>query len=323
MHIIQAEIGIPQVLVEELGENHVLFIVEPLPPGYGTTLGNALRRVLLSSVPGAAIIGVKIEGVRHEYSTIPGLQDSVLDFILRLKQVAFRKETPERSVLKLSVTNRKGDVFASDIECPSGVEIVNPHQVITSLDKKSVKLEVQIYLDKGVGYLPINQDANSDPDLILTDAIFSPLKKVHYRVEGARVGQRTNLDRLELEVATNGSFDAKESVRFASDILSSYAGFFNTTGSLADPGFMSTAQDIVAKQQVEEEKSQREEYTPIEILNFSPRTLNALINGSIGSIEQLRQCTEAKLGNLRGFGKKAMDEVKEALAKRGFSLLEE
>ena len=323
MHIIQAEIGIPQVLVMDLGENHVLFTVEPLPPGYGTTLGNALRRVLLSSVPGAAVTGVKIEGVRHEYSTIPGMQDSVLDFILKLKQVAFRKETPERSVLKLSVTNRKGDVLAGDIECPSGVEIVNPEFVITSLDKKSVKLDIQIFLEKGVGYLPIHQEENLDPDLILTDAIFSPLRKVHYKVESARVGQRTNLDRLELEVATNGSFDAKEAVRFASDVLDSYFGFFNTTGSLADAAFMSTAQDIVAKQQVEEEKSQKTEYTPIEILNFSPRTLNALINGGIGSIEQLQQCTEAKLGNLRGFGKKAMDEVKDALGKRGFGLLDE
>jgi DNA-directed RNA polymerase subunit alpha len=133
----------------------------------------------------------------------------------------------------------------------------------------------------------------------------------------------TNLDRLELEVFSNGSFDAAESLKFASDILSSYFGYFNTTGTPADPEFMSTAHDIMAKQQVEEEKATRTEYTPIEILNLSPRTLNALINGGIGSIEQLTQCTESKLGNLRGFGKKAMDEVREALEKRGLSLLDD
>jgi DNA-directed RNA polymerase subunit alpha len=323
MHIIQAEIGIPQVRIDELGDNHVLFTIEPLPPGYGTTLGNALRRVLLSSVPGAAVTGVKIDGVRHEYTTIPGVQDSVLDFILKLKRVYFRKEDSEQSIVQLSVTNRKGAVKASDIDCPPGVSVANPDQIITYLDKKSAKLDVEIHLDKGVGSLEVDQDSNDDPELILTGAIFSPLRKVHYSVTSARVGQMTNLDKLELEVETNGSFDAQEAVKFASDILTSYFGFFNTSGSLTDPSFMSTAQDIVAKQQVEEEKSQKTEYTPIEILNFSPRTLNALINGGIGSIEQLTQCSEAKLGNLRGFGKKAMDEVRDALEKRGLGLLDE
>lgn len=323
MHIIQAEIGIPQVSVEKLGDNHVLITVEPLPPGYGMTLGNALRRVLISSVPGAAVVGVKIDGAKHEYSTVPGVKDSVLDFILNLKGVVFRMASKEPAVVQLKVSNFLGDIKAGQITCPTGVEVLNPDYVITSTDKKSAHLDVKIFLQKGVGYQAVDNAKNTDPDMILTDAIYSPVKKVRFDIQNTRVGQMTNLDRLELEVFSNGSFDAAESLKFASDILSSYFGYFNTTGTPADPEFMSTAHDIMAKQQVEEEKATRTEYTPIEILNLSPRTLNALINGGIGSIEQLTQCTESKLGNLRGFGKKAMDEVREALEKRGLSLLDD
>lgn len=323
MHIIQAEIGIPQVSVEKLGENNVLITVEPLPPGYGMTLGNALRRVLLSSVPGAAVTGLKIDGVKHEYSSIPGVKDSVLDFILNLKGVVFKMQSKEPAVVQLKVSNYVGDVTAGQITCPTGVEVLNPDFVISSIDKKSSSLDVKMFLQKGVGYHSIEHAKNTDPDLILTDAIFSPVRKVRFAVHNTRVGQTTNLDKLELEILSNGSFDAAESLKFASDILSSYFSYFNTTGTLTDAEFMSTAHDIMAKQQVEEEKATRTEYTPIEILNLSPRTLNALINGGIGSIEQLTQCTESKLGNLRGFGKKAMDEVREALEKRGLSLLDD
>lgn len=323
MHIIQAEIGIPQVSVQKYGIDHALVIVEPLPSGYGMTLGNSLRRVLLSSVPGAAVVGIKIDGIKHEYSSVPGVKDSVLDFILNLKGVVFKMHSKEPVVATLKITNYSGDVTAAQIQCPTGVEVLNPDYVITSIDKKSSVLDCKIFLQKGVGYHPIEHAKNTDPDLILTDAIYSPIKKVRFDVRNTRVGQMTNLDRLELEIFSNGSFDAAEALKFASDILSSYFGYFNTTGVPADAQFMTTAHDIMAKQQVEEEKATRTEYTPIEILNLSPRTLNALINGGIGSIEQLTLCTESKLGNLRGFGKKAMDEVKDALGKRGLSLLED
>jgi DNA-directed RNA polymerase subunit alpha len=323
MHIIQAEIGIPQVIIDEIGAHHVRITVDPLPPGYGMTLGNALRRVLLSSVPGAAVTGVKIEGVKHEYTSVPGIKDSVMDLVLNLKKVAFKMEGKERMILELRIASQTGAVTAGDIVCPTGVSVVNPDQIITHVDKKSTKLDMQIYLDKGVGYQPIDQSSNTDPDLILIDAIFTPMRKVHYQVTNTRVGQMTNLDKLEMEIVSNGSFDASESLKFASDILTSYFGFFNSTGEAADADFMSTAMDIVAKQQVEEEQAQRTEYTPIEILNLSPRTLNALINGGIGSIEQLTQCTGSKIANLRGFGKKAMDEVRDALAKRGYTLLDD
>ncbi|MDP3976069.1 MAG: DNA-directed RNA polymerase subunit alpha [bacterium] len=323
MHIIQAEIGIPQVTIEKLGENHVLVTVEPLPQGYGMTLGNALRRVLLSSIPGVAITGIKVDGAKHEYSVVPGVKDSVLDLILNLKEVVFKMHSKDPAVVTLKVSNHSGEVTAGMIHCPTGVEVLNPELVITSVDKKSSSLEVKIFLQKGVGYQVVDNAKNGDPDMILVDAIFSPIRRVRFDVTSTRVGQMTNLDRLQLEIVSNGSSDASESLKFASDILSSYFGYFNQTGTPADAQFMTTAHDIVAKQQVEEEKAARTEYTPIEILNLSPRTLNALINGGIGSIEQLALCTDSKIANLRGFGKKAMDEVRDALAKRGLSLLDD
>ncbi len=323
MHIIQAEIGIPQVTIENKGDNHVLVTVDPLPQGYGMTLGNALRRVLLSSVPGAAIVGIKIDGVKHEYSAIPGVKDSVLDFMLNLKQVVFKMHSKEPVTVNLKVSNHVGEVTAAMIDCPSGVEVINPDVVLTSMDKKSSSLDCKIFLQKGVGYQAVDNAKNTDPDLIVTDTIYAPVRRVRFDVKSTRVGQMTNLDKLELEIISNGSFDASESLKFASDILSSYFGYFNTTGTPADAEFMTTAHDIMAKQQVEEEKAARTEYTPIEILNLSPRTLNALINGGIGSIEQLTTCTDSKLGNLRGFGKKAMDEVRDSLEKRGLSLVED
>lgn len=323
MHIIQAEIGIPQVKVQSDSPVHALITVEPLPPGYGMTLGNSLRRVLLSSVPGAAIVGLKIDGVKHEYAAIPGVKDSVLDFMLNLKGVVFEMQNKDPATLQLKITNRVGDVKADDIVCPTGVKVLNPDYVITSIDKKSAELDCKIFLEKGVGYLAVDHAGNTDPDMILTDAIFSPVKKVRFNVTNTRVGQMTNLDKLEMEIFSSGAFNASEALKFASDILTSYFSYFNTTGTPADSQFMSTAQDIIAKQQIEEEKATRTEYTPIEILNLSPRTLNALINGGIGSIEQLVTCTDSKLGNLRGFGKKAMDEVKDALGKRNLTLLED
>ncbi|MDF2379242.1 MAG: DNA-directed RNA polymerase subunit alpha [Candidatus Gracilibacteria bacterium] len=323
MHIIQAEIGIPQVVIEKLSDNHVLVTVEPLPQGYGMTLGNALRRVLLSSVPGVAITGIKIDGAKHEYAVIPGVKDSVLDFILNLKGVVFKMHDKEPVSVELKVTGHTGDVTAGMITCPTGVEVLNPDLVITSLDNKKVNLDVQIFLRKGVGYQAIDNTKNTDPDLIITDSIFTPVRKVRFDVVSTRVGQMTNLDKLQLEILSNGSFDASESLKFASDILGSYFGYFNQAGTPADAEFMTTAHDIMAKQQVEEEKAARTEYTPIEILNLSPRTLNALINGGIGSIEQLTHCSDSKIANLRGFGKKAMDEVNDALQKRGLGLLDD
>ncbi|MGL5830541.1 MAG: DNA-directed RNA polymerase subunit alpha, partial [Candidatus Altimarinota bacterium] len=301
-----------------------IFTVSPLPQGYGITIGNAFRRVLLSSLPGACITGVKIDGVTHEYSTVKGVKDSVLDITLNLKLIRVKKTSPEASFLTLSVS-KEGEVYAKDIKCPSDVEILNPDQYITTLEKGS-KLSLELKVEKGVGYVPVSiknkDDVNSE--MILMDSIFSPVKKVRYDIEATRVGQMTNLDKLIIEVETDGSISPEDAVRFSSNILQSYFNLFNQENIMVEADYMSDFQKISEKAEMEEKnKPVQEAYTPIEILGFSPRTLNALINGGIGSIEQLSKCTESKLTNLRGFGKKALTEVKDALKARDLTLAEE
>lgn len=323
MHIIQEEIGLPKISESTVGEFHSTFTVSPLPAGYGTTLGNSLRRVMLSSLPGAAVTGIKIKGVTHEYTVVKGVKDSVLDIMLNLKQLAVSKESKEASFVTLKV-KKPGVVTAADIEVPSDVVIHNPDLYITTVEGKNASLEMEIRIEKGVGYRAAVIGKQEDAEIIEIDAVFSPIKKIHYAIEATRVGQRTDLDKLQLEIKTNGSIEPREAMRFAANVLESYFNIFNRDQKPVEPEFMSDFEKIAAKAQEEESlKPKQESYTPIEILGLSPRTLNSLINGDIGSIEQLTKCTESKLANLRGFGKKALTEVEEALEKRGLSLSKE
>jgi len=323
MHQIQEEIGIPHIEMTVLGTNHALFSIGPLPTGYGMTLGNALRRVMLSSLPGAAVTGIKTKGVSHEYTTIKGVKDSILDISLNLKLLHLKKTTKELSILHLNVKNKEGAVFAKDIKTPTEVEILNPDLYITTIDSKSAKLDMEIYVEKGVGYLPVSsrKQGSLDPELIQIDAIFSPIEKVRYDIEATRVGQMTNLDKLIVEIQTNGAISPENALKFSSNILKSYFGIFDQSETPVEYEFMSDFSKIAQKQiQAEQTKPKQKSYTPIEILGLSPRTLNALINGGIGSIEELVECSENKLISLRGFGKKAFTEVREALKQRGLSL---
>ncbi|MBI5753806.1 DNA-directed RNA polymerase subunit alpha, partial [Candidatus Peregrinibacteria bacterium] len=192
MHQIQEDIGIPKLKTENVGPNHSIFVLSPLPTGYGVTLGNGLRRVLLSSLPGACISGIKIDGISHEYSTIPGVKESVMDITLNLKLLEIRKATPEMSIVTLEV-NKAGEVFGKDIKCPSEVEILNPDQYICTVEK-GTKFKIEMRVEKGVGYVPATQKQKEekDPQVILMDAIYSPVRKVRYNVEATRVGQATN-----------------------------------------------------------------------------------------------------------------------------------
>lgn len=324
MHQIQEEIGIPKIKVQRMHGNHAVFTVSPLPTGYGMTIGNAFRRVLLSSVPGAAVTGVRIEGVTYEYATLKGMKDSVLDIILNLKQLQLKKASKEVAFATLKV-NKEGVVRAKDIEVPGDIEILNPDLYITTLDKGG-KLSMEIRIEKGVGYVPVAQMQKSDEtaNIIMVDAFFSPVKKVRYDVEATRVGSLTNLDKLTLEIQTNGAINPEDALKFASNLLKSYFGLFNIADVSVEPDFITDMSKIAAKTEQEEaKKPTQESYTPIEILGLSPRSLNALINGEIGSIEMLTKCTESKLTNLRGFGKKALTEVKTALAARSLKLADE
>lgn len=324
MHLIQEEIGIPKIKSEQISDNHFVFIMGPLPTGYGVTVGNALRRVLLSSLPGSCVTGVKIAGISHEYSTIKGVKESVLDINLNLKLLHIKKTSAKSSTITLE-TSKGGEITAKDISCPSDVEILNPDLYICTAEK-GTKLKIEMVVEKGVGYIPatVRQKKETDANIILVDAIYSPVKKVRYDVEATRVAQMTDLDKLTLEIKTNGAISPEEALKFASNILQSYFNLFNVDNIMVEADYMSDIKSILDKEKEEEaSKPVQESYTPIEILGFSPRTLNALINGGIGSIEQLSKCTESKLTNLRGFGKKALNEVKAALEKKNLTLTED
>lgn len=323
MHQIQEEIGIPKIRIQRISDSHAIFTVSPLPTGYGMTVGNAFRRVLLSSLPGAAVTGIRIEGVTYEYATVKGVKESVLDIILNLKLLQLKKANKEPAIAVLKA-NKEGIVTAGQIEVPSDTEILNPDLYITTLDKGG-KLNMELRIEKGVGYRPVAQMQKVDDtaNIIMIDSFFSPVKKVRYDIEATRVGALTSLDKLTMEIQTNGAITPEDALKFASNVLKSYFGLFNAADVMVEPDFMTDVTKITAKAKEEEtKKPAAESYTPIEILGLSPRTLNALINGEIGSIEMLTKCTESKLTNLRGFGKKALTEVKIALEARGLKLTE-
>ncbi len=330
MHIIQEEIGLPVFSATKGAkgdDSHMIFSIAPLPPGFAMTLGNALRRVLLSSLPGAAVTSIRIQGVQHEYATIKGVEQSVVDIMLNLKQLKLRKHNKDSETITLEVKGPK-DVTAKDLKVSSDIEVLNPDLPLFSIEKGG-SVNMQITVEKGVGYEPASErnKKHHEPGLIYIDAIYSPVEKVKFDVEASRVGQRTNLEKLVIELQTNGSLTAEEAMQFSSQLLQSYFKYFGSDQKTVEPEFMADF-SRTAGQQMEEiggagAAPVKESYTPIEILNLSPRTLNALINAGVGSIEQLTKCTESILSNFRGFGAKALDEVKGTLASRGLKLSDE
>lgn len=329
MHIIQEEIGLP-VFSSQKGssgdDSHKIFTIAPLPPGYGMTLGNALRRGLLSSLPGAAVTSIRVQGVQHEYTAVKGVKESVVDIMLNLKQLKLRKHAKDVETITLDVKGPKV-VTGKDLKVSSDIEVLNPDLVLFTIEKGG-SIDMQITVEKGVGYIPAPErnKKHHEPGLMYVDAVYSPVERVRFEVEPTRVGQRTNLEKLVLEVKTTGSLTADEAVRFASQLLQSYFGYFGSEQKTVEPEFMADF-SRAAVQPMEETATgatpAKESYTPIEILNLSPRTLNALINAGVGSIEQLTKCTESMLANFRGFGAKALDEVKSTLATRGLTLSDE
>lgn len=328
MHIIQEEIGPPifTSLAGPQGDDtaHAVFTIAPLPPGYGMTLGNALRRTLLSSLPGAAVTAVRIRGVHHEYATLKGVKESVMDIILNLKGLHLKKHSKDPETIRLQGKG-PGILTGKDLSLTSDIEVLNPLLHLATLDKGG-EIDIEITVEKGVGYDSATErnKKNNEPGLIHVDAIYSPVVKVQYEVEAARIGERTNLDKLTIAVITNGSLTAQEAMKFASQLLQSYFGYFASEEKIVEPQFMADfSRAVVPSDEESAHVAVKESYTPIEILNLSPRTLNALINAGVGSIEQLVKCTEMTLTNFRGFGAKALEEVKTTLATRGMKLSEE
>lgn len=277
---------------------------------------------MLSSIPGTRVTGVKIPGVTHEYTTLPWLRDSILDVLLNLKGLVIEKSTTGIEWLTLS-KKKGGIVTAADIKCPGGVTVLNPDMYITSLDDW-FEFSLQVRVEKNVGYLSIEELSKREDEagVLLVDANFSPVLSVKYEIESTRYGEMTNLDSLTMTIKTNWIMSPSEVVKFSGKMLESYFGLFNEENLQVGGEFIADIRQVLEREKQEVKADlEKETYTPIEIMWLSPRTLNALVNGDILSIEQLTKCTEAKLSSIKGFWKKAMTEVRDALRGRGFKLL--
>jgi len=300
----------PQIEEDVVDENRSRFIVEPLEPGFGYTLGNTLRRTLLSRIPGAAITSVRIEGVQHEFSTISGIVEDVVDIILNLKGVVLRIEVDGPQTLYLSAKG-KGDVTAGDIKAPAGVEIVNAAHHLASLST-SGKLEIEMTCERGVGYRSADRNNKGEGiGVIPIDSIFSPVRKVAYTVGSTQVGQMTNFDKLVLDVHTNGAVTPSEAVSSAGKTLGELLGLFAGFGE----GVGLVLGDVVVS-----ESSSPDLDLPIEALDLSERPRNCLRRAQIATVGELVMRTEEDLLNITNFGQKSLEEVTAKLDELGLSL---
>lgn len=323
MHIIHNVIGVPKIDQKDLENNISSFVLWPLPKGYWVTIWNSLRRILLSSIPWTRVTWIKVKWVNHEYSTIPWIKDSVIDIILNLKRLVLSKSDIWVVWLKLN-KNKAGVVTAEDIKTEAGIEILNKDLYITEIDQDWLELDIDIRIEKGVWYLGIEdlKEREEDVEVLLIDTNFSPVLNVKYEISKARFWDMVNLDSLEMIIKTDGSISPVDSLKFSANMLSSYFAIFNEESLQIEWQFIWNVKDLVSKEKEEvKEELEKETYTPIEVMWLSPRTLNALINWEILSIEKLTKCTETKLSSIKWFGKKAMTEIKSSLAERGLKLL--
>lgn len=281
------------------------FVIRPLYTGYGMTLGNSLRRVLLSSIAGAAPTAFKIEGVSHEFTTIKGVKEDVVDIMLNLKRLHFKMHTDTQQVLRLTKKG-KGEITGADIAKNADVEVVNPEQVIATIDDPKASVTMDILVESGRGYRTVEEGGADIPsDMIAIDALFSPITRVRYKVSDTRVGRITDLDTLAITIDTDGSLTPKDAFEEAAAILiAQYT-------ALAGQTRVEASAPLDSVQAVEDEPSELS--TSIEDLNLSARTTNALINNDIHTIKDLVTLSDAELKDLKGFGAKALDEVKEKL----------
>jgi DNA-directed RNA polymerase subunit alpha len=303
--VLEAPAG-ANIEVRERRENYAKFVIEPLERGFGITLGNALRRVLLSSIPGAAVTYVKIDGVLHEFSTIPGVVEDTVDLLLNLKGLPIKLNTEDPKVLSLSVSGAK-EVTAGDIAPDADVEILQPNCHIATLSKKDAKLSMEIGIEKSRGYVTSDKQRNIEHmiGLIPMDSIFSPIRKVNFSVDDTRVGQSVDFDRLTLEIESNGSITPDDALSEAAQILTEELRLFI--------GF-STEEKPVATAPASEWD------VPVETLNLSVRSFNCLKRAGISKVSELLDMTEDEIIKMRNFGKKSLDEIKQVLEERGLSL---
>jgi DNA-directed RNA polymerase subunit alpha len=310
---------IPKISHEEVDDLRGLFVIEPLDRGFGYTFGNSLRRVLLSSLEGAAVTSVKIEGVAHEFTTLPGVREDVTDIILNLKNLVsiLHGDSPE---IEVRLTKKgAGPVTASDIEAPADLEILNPELEIANLSDKG-KLEITLTIGRGRGYVPaeMNRGPQHTIGVIPVDSIFSPVRRVSYDVEAARVGQRTDYDKLRLDVTTDGSVNPKDAIAEAAEILIRQLAIFTDIDKIdvLREGVSSADDGGVPV----ESFAHGMENFPIEELELGVRSYNCLKRVGIETIGDLVMKTENELAAIPNFGKKSIEEVKETLQTHGLNL---
>jgi DNA-directed RNA polymerase subunit alpha len=322
---------VPKISSEDTEDTKGNFTIEPLDKGFGYTFGNSLRRVLLSSLGGAAITSVRIEGVAHEFSTIPGLKEDVTDLVLNLKDIVVRMHTDADEVETPLVATGPGEVKAKDIDLPAGVEILNPNAVIATLEKKT-KLEMYLTIGRGRGYSPADENKSDDKPIgvIPIDAIFSPIRRAAYSVDSARVGQRTDFDKLLLEIETDGSIEPGSALREAAEILIKSLAIFTSADRvdelrgegaavLTDGGGPAPAGGPAAEAAPVPGADGLDEIL-IEELELGVRSYNCLKRAGVQTVGELVRKSESELNAIPNFGRKSIEEVQETLRARGLGL---
>jgi DNA-directed RNA polymerase subunit alpha len=310
---------IPKIVHEEADEHRGVFVIEPLDRGFGHTFGNSLRRVLLSSLEGAAVTSVKVEGTAHEFTTLPGVREDVTDIVLNLKNLVSRLEGESPEIEVHIAKKGSGAVTAADIEAPAELEILNPELEIANLAGNG-RLELTLTIGRGRGYVPaeLNRGPQHTIGVIPIDSIFSPVRRVAYQVESARVGQRTDYDKLTLDITTDGSVDPKEALGEAAEILIRQLAIFTDIEKME--GFRDTDGGLADGLGPETQSAHGMENFPIEELELGVRSYNCLKRVGIETIGDLVMKTENELAAIPNFGKKSIEEVKETLQQHGLNL---
>ena len=321
---------IPRITSESVDQNRGTFTIEPLDRGFGYTFGNSLRRVLLSSLAGAAVTSVRIEGVAHEFSTIQGVKEDVTDIVLNLKGVVCRMHSDASEVEAPLVVTGPGEITAKDIDLPAGVEILNPDLHVATLEKKT-KLELYMTIGRGRGYRPAEENKSPDQPIgvIPIDSIFSPVRRVAYNVEQARVGQKTDFDKLTLDIETDGSIDPHAALREAAEILISQLAIFTDADRVVElretgvPGALEPGLVGAGPAGAPARQPNAMDDILIEELELGVRSYNCLKRAGIQTVGDLVSKTESELNAIPNFGKKSIDEVIETLHTRGLGLRNE
>ena len=309
------QLAVPQIEIVESDNDYARIVAEPLEPGFGITVGNALRRVLLSSLPGAAVVSVRIDGVQHEFSTIPHMKEDTIEFILNVKELRLRALSDRPGKLFLEIAGREGGITAADIQAPPDYEIVNPSLHLATLDSTDAELRVEFNVEQGRGYVPAGLTDGLPIGVIPVDAIFTPVHKVNYKVEHTRVGQASNYDRLVLEVWTDGTISAVDAISESADILLGQLALFSQLGKPSPPvverGLGAGTVLTPARYN-----------TQIEDLQLSVRAYNCLKRSGLMTVGQVLEKSEDELLALRNFGRKSYDELRDRLIELGFLSLE-